>query len=118
MFAIGLDLGQKRDHSAIAVVERHDYTGLLMVRFACRVPLGTSYPQVVEMTGWVVDSVRDAGPCALAVDATGVGAPVIEMLQAARLGCEICPVTITGGDTESQRAGGWSVPKKDLIAGL
>ena len=59
------------------------------------------------------------GECALVVDATGVGAPVVEMLRAARLGCEIAAVTITGGEKAKRRAGaGWNVPKQDLIAGV
>ena len=58
------------------------------------------------------------GQCALAVDATGVGAPVVEMLRAAGLSCEI-----EGGDDYGRRAGesdrsGWNVPKQDLIAGV
>ena len=51
----------------------------------------------------------------MAVDATGVGAPVVDMLRAAQLGCDLAAVVITGGD----RAGSaGSVPKRDLIAGL
>jgi hypothetical protein len=57
------------------------------------------------------------GQCCLAVDATGVGAPVVEMLRAAAA-CEICAVTITGGEREHQTGHGWSVPKQDLISGL
>jgi hypothetical protein len=48
------------------------------------------------------------------VDGTGVGAPVVDMLRAAGLGCEITAVSITGGDRESRRG----VPKRDLIAGV
>ena len=50
MFAIGLDLGQKRDHTAIVVVERqrrHPYLVApdkeLLVRAAERLPLGMTY---------------------------------------------------------------------------
>lgn len=48
----------------------------------------------------------------MVVDGTGVGAPVVDMLRAAGLGCEITAVSITGGDRESRRG----VPKRDLIA--
>ena len=51
--------------------------------------------------------------CSLTVDATGV-----ETLRAARMGCEIRPVTITGGERAHVHSYGWSVPKQDLIAGL
>jgi hypothetical protein len=96
MFYIGIDLGQRRDHTAIAVAERMDrYAGYqgaefdhLRVRYLERVALGTSYP------------------------------PVVDLLRAARLGCEITAVTITGGERASQTAGGWNVPKSDLIASV
>jgi len=130
MFHIGLDLGQRRDHTAIAVVERVERPRAflapekepLMLRHVERVPLGTPYPEVVARVREVAGSDELAGQCALVVDATGVGVPVVEMLRAGRLGCEITAVTITGGEQGSQRqgAGGfdWSVPKRDLIAGV
>jgi hypothetical protein len=52
------------------------------------------------------------------VDATGVGAPVVDMLRRARLGGTLAPVLITGGETETQGAGYYRVPKRDLITGL
>jgi len=142
MFCVGLDLGQKRDHSAIAVAERVDHqepwpVGNAMVsergrkeirvRLVERVPLWTPYPVVVERVRAIVNHPELRGKCSLAVDATGVGGPVVDALRAARLGCEIVAVTITGGDREQRSDGGgwgtagvtrWSVPKRNLIAGI
>jgi len=115
--AVGIDLGRLRDHTAIAVVERLRDGGMV-VRFVERVKLGTPWAKVVDRVRSIVTHQRMAGLCAVAVDATGVGSPVVEMLQKAGLGCEIVPVTITGGERESQTAQGWSVPKKDLMTGL
>jgi hypothetical protein len=123
MYFAGLDLGQRRDYSALAVVEkieqRRAFGGaglaLMAVRYAERMPLGTPYPKVVERVREIVRSDELRGDCALAVDATGVGAPVIDMLRAARLGCEIAPVTITGGERSS---GYETVAKRDLMAEL
>ena len=115
-FFVGVDLGQRRDHTAIAVVEQS--RGELLVRFLMRVPLGTPYPIVVDLVREVTAHEQLAGRCVAVVDATGVGAPVVDMLRNARLGCEVVPVTITGGDKESGSHLGWSVPKKDLIAGV
>jgi hypothetical protein len=130
MFYVGLDLGQSRDHSAIAVVERKEpvrafqvqRSEALLVRHVERVPLGTPYPRVVSRVRGIVRDGELRGQCSLAVDGTGVGAPVVEMLRAARIGCEISAVTITGGERAHSYQGaggaGWNVPKQDLIAGV
>jgi hypothetical protein len=126
MFYIGIDLGQRRDHTAIAVVERMNrYMGYqseefdhMRVRYLERVALGTSYPAVVERVRAVARQVSNEGQFGLIVDATGVGAPVVDLLRAARFSCEITAVMITGGEKASQTAGGWNVPKTDLIAGV
>jgi hypothetical protein len=119
-FFVGLDLGQSRDPSAIAVLEADDG---LVLRYLERAPLGTPYPELVEWVRDIVTADRLRGQCGLAVDGTGVGAPVVDMLRVARLGCEVSDVTMTGGDRESDRgsqwnAPRWNVPKRDLIAGL
>jgi hypothetical protein len=52
------------------------------------------------------------------MDATGVGAPVLDLLRQANLGCGIVPVNLTGGDLVSQSGSLWNVPKQVLISGL
>jgi hypothetical protein len=124
MFCVGMDLGQRKDYTAIAVVERRDMreafqrTALhsIAVRHVERLPLGTPYAAVVRRVREIVQSDALRGDCSLTVDATGLGAPVMEMLRAGRLGCEICAVTITGGEREHANGSGTSVPKRDLIA--
>jgi Terminase RNaseH-like domain len=128
MFYIGVDLGQKLDYTAIAIVEREDARGYagqpvppmrLLLRRVHRVPLGTPYPRVVELIRDVTCERVLAGQCALVVDGTGVGAPVVDMLRAAGLRCELTAVTITGGDRETRRGSrDVGVPKRDLIAGV
>ena len=115
-FYIGVDLGQKQDHTAIAVVERTEF---LLVRHVERVALGTPYPLVVAHLREMVGRPELRRQCALVVDGTGLGGPVVEMLRGAGLGCEITAVTITGGERE-HRSGGQqvSVPKRDLMAGV
>ena len=134
MFIIGVDLGQKRDHTAIVMVEkpyRHPLASVadptLTVRMAQRLPLGTLYPTTVEVIRYVVGMAMRAGyvrgqvACQLVVDATGVGRPVVDALQSAGLGCQVTAVTITGGDKQHYRRGEGSsmnVPKQDLMAQL
>jgi hypothetical protein len=119
---VGLDLGQKIDPSAVVVVERIEHRRAFMgsaferlvVRYIERMPLGTPYPRVVERVRRIVQSQALRGNCVLAVDASGVGAPVVDMLRAAQLGCSMTAFTITGGE----RSGGESVTKRDLVAGV
>ena len=121
MYYMGLDLGQRRDPSAVAIVERQERYAArapLVVRHLQRVPLGTSYPLVVEAVREALISDELRGQCSLTIDATGLGAPVLDMLRAARLGCELTAVTITSGARETQQGLNWSVPKRDLMAGL
>ena len=117
MYFLGLDLGQKQDPAALAVVEKTPELKL-MVRYVERAPLGTPYPRVVDWVRQVATNRQIAGRCELAVDATGVGNPVVEMLRAAGLGCDIAAVTMTGGERETQSGQTWNVPKRDLMAGL
>ena len=134
MFYIGIDLGQKRDYTAIAILEKEnarlinrprDYMALprvlpkLLLRRLERVPLGTPWPRIVDRIRSITHEPPFAGRCALAVDGTGVGAPVVDMLLESRPGCDLTAVTITGGDQASRRNWPWvAVPRRDLITGV
>jgi hypothetical protein len=131
-YFVGLDLGQSQDHSALAVVEREEFlleemdyatyerkrARRFRVRFLERLALGTAYPRVVERVREVVGRRALVGRCTLVMDATGVGAPVLDLLRVANLGCGVVPVNLTGGERESHSGGVWSVPKGVLITGL
>lgn len=122
MFYIGVDFGQSVDFTAIAVLEREecgvrpwmepDFKGL-SVRWLERMPLGTPFPDVVRRIEEIVAKLE--WNCSAAVDATGLGAPVVDMLRNARLGCDLSPVVITAGDRPRQERGRWYVPRRDLI---
>jgi hypothetical protein len=127
MLYAGLDLGQKHDFSAIAVVEREDERrhGLsssvmkcLRVRHLERVPLGTPYASVAARVSALFWQPEFRQTKQLVVDATGVGGPVVELLRAVGLPCRVISVTITAGDAEHGRGNDWHVPKRDLLMGL
>ena len=116
-YFVGLDLGQKGDYTAIAVVE-HEIQALggtdpvtfeprtatrLDVRHLERLALGTSYLDVVERVVELVHAPELTKNCTLVVDATGVGAPVVDLLRRAPLECTMLAVMITGGDQQSRR---------------
>jgi hypothetical protein len=123
---VGLDLGQKSDHSAIAVVEREEQTMAWMgsapramnVRHLERIRLGTPYTSVVERVREIVRHPMMVGRARLVADATGVGGPVIDLLRTARLECPLTAVTITSGERAHSVGEHWHVPKKDLLTGL
>lgn len=131
-YFVGLDLGQSQDFTALAVVERAEVAGAwdpvtfeyrtetaVRLRHMERIALGTSYPEVVARVGRVMRSAALAeGGRNLIVDATGVGQPVVDLLEREDLPCRIWPVTITGGASEGMSKGTYRVPKRDLIIGL
>jgi hypothetical protein len=130
MYSIGVDLGKRNDFTAIVIVERRDIIRAYLppsfegihVRYAERVPLGTLYMSVAERLKKIVQHPNMAGKCMVTVDATGLGDPVMEMLRAAKLGCQLSSVKITAGDREHtySEAGGTyhCVPKQNLIGGV
>ncbi len=130
-FYIGVDLGQKHDFTAIAVVEYRPANlphwlnpwdvpkETFRLRHLERVPLGTPYPKVVESVAALTRKPELEGRCTVVVDGTGVGWPVVEMLKgSSRLECPVVAVTITGGERAQRHKDGWNLPKQDLLATL
>ncbi len=122
-YFIGLDLGQAVDYTALAILERtwRDTGGQRVTRYDVghleRPPRGTSYPAIVALVQQRATAAAARGTVvAVAVDRTGVGAPVVDLLQRARLPGRIVPITITGGDTVGRDGPGFRVPKRDLVA--
>jgi hypothetical protein len=131
-FVVGLDLGQSQDFTGLVILEKAEFLGAwnaatfahevetaVRMRYIERMPLGTSYPDIVTWVGRVMESKgMTEGKKSLVVDATGVGRPVVDLLERAEMPCKILPVTITGGATEGMTKGAHRVPKRDLIMGL
>ena len=128
---MGVDLGQAKDFTALAVLECAEVLGAwdaimydhrkhieLRLRHLERLPLGTPYPTVAERMVKITRSEAIAGRCTLVVDATGVGRPVVDLLKRERPGCLVMPVNITGGASESRNGDYYGVPKRDLVTGV
>jgi phage FluMu gp28-like protein len=111
-YTIGVDLGQVSDFTAVAVLEegpsRH-YALRYMDRIRNR-----PYTEIVDRIKKLVRKLPGT-PC-LAVDATGVGRPVIDMMREARIDADLYPVTITGGDAVTRDGFEYRVPKRDLCS--
>jgi hypothetical protein len=104
---VGVDIGQKRDPSAICVAEtdkrqaggRTEYHYL--VRHLDRLPLGTPFPSVARRVGQVLAGVEQrtgSHPHRLYVDATGLGAPIVDLLREQSPTTRIVAVYFNHGD--------------------
>ena len=129
---IGIDVGQKRDPTAVCVAQRESrdedgraYTHYL-IRHLERLPLGTPYPQVAERIGQIATGVKERTgyPPSLFIDATGVGQPVVDAVSQGRheLG-QVTGVYFTHGDRVSEiqsgpRYIGLSLGKSLLVSNL
>lgn len=109
---IGIDLGQKRDPTAIAVAEiehrdaddaqgdRSHKEAHYLIRFLNRLPLGTPYPETARRLGEIFRLVKGRAGLTprIFVDATGVGAAVVDMLNSQVPTASLWAVTFTHGD--------------------
>ena len=102
---VGVDIGQRRDPTAIAVVEQEHRGSEThhMARHLERLPLGSPYPAVAERVAAVVQgvhSVTSGDAPTLYVDATGVGTPIVDVLRGAGVGnlARLVAVYFTHGD--------------------
>lgn len=132
-FAVGVDVGQAHDPTAICVACRIDTTALnpmladanprkgprYEVLHLERLRLGMPYPQQVD----AIEDMLCRAPLnrmspGLLVDYTGVGRPVFDMFAERRALQRARGVVITGGRETSRNRAGWSVPKAELVSKL
>ena len=140
-FAIGLDLAQRTDRTALAVILRTwqaRKTGRLtwqtdqnfFLGFLRTWPKGTPYTRIVTDVEAIYRQPAFVGAVynrqaetwtrptpTLAVDQTGIGQAVFDMLKARITATH--GIIITGGETaarDDRRT--WRVPKKDLISAI
>ncbi len=128
-FIIGVDLGQARDYTAIAVLERfEELTGkaakgrwLTQVRYEMphleRPPLGTSYPAIIQRLKDLIERLPAHERLKIVVDQTGVGRPVVDLMRKEKL--KVIPITIKfSGSISGSVYGGYKVPKRELVSNL
>jgi hypothetical protein len=139
-FTVGLDLGQVSDPSAIAILDERIETKRSMglddsrimnpgreiisrvyhLRHLERPPLGTAYTEIVRGMVDLMNNPMLEGQSDLIVDATGVGRPVIQVMQES--GLRPIPVIITfgeaGKDIVMGEDGYFRVPKVDIMSSL
>lgn len=107
-YFVGLDLGRKRDHSAIVVIERRlqaintryidintKWRETQHVRYARQWTLGTPYGDVAKDVAALYQRLAPMGKTHIIIDQTGVGDAVYEMLRSELRGIHIEGVVIT-----------------------
>jgi hypothetical protein len=145
-FFLGLSLAPPSAPTGLAVLSRSpaldaagaprlDHNGDALGRYALvhleRAAAGTPYPDVVKFVADLLarpGALHDACPAPLAVDATAVGRPVVDLVLDARLPAGVTPVSLTAGGAPARdvwRGGrgfasvpSYRVPKPDLIAAV
>jgi hypothetical protein len=109
---MGVDLGQTADYTAITILEER-VENSYDVRFLERLR-NTPYPAIVRRLDHLVKRLPERPD--MAVDATGVGRPVIDMIKDANLDASVYPITLTGGDAVSTGGMERHVPKRDVAS--
>jgi hypothetical protein len=117
MLSLGIDIGQQRDPTAIALLKGSEQNGIVSLecRFLERLPLDTSYPtvarRVAEIERNAIQTARQrvfdrtgyAYPdiyLTTYIDATGVGKPIVDLLAEHKV--KVMPCYFTHGDRRTE----------------
>jgi hypothetical protein len=121
----GLDLGQSADYSAFIILERRGFspqTYMFDCRYLHRWQLKTPYPKIVsDSVRWMGSESLNKGAhsqTTLAVDKTGVGAPIVDLFKREKMRARLVPILITGGDSVSRDGDTVRVPKRNLVSSV
>lgn len=121
---VGIDLGEAGNHTAVAAVDRqplakpiHRRKFRYALRFLEEYELGIHYPDQVARLAETLRKPAFKGS-KVGADYTGVGRPVVQLLQLQRCPVSLFPVLITSGanatfDREHRE---YHVPKRELVA--
>jgi len=124
---LGVDLGQSKDFTALAMVQRITRSVLhedgtvrsdtvYHLRRLERVPLLTRYPAIIRGVQQLMSTPPLSEDSHLVVDKTGVGAAILDMFREA--GMTAHAITIHGGDAVTREYLHDRVPKRDLVGTL
>jgi hypothetical protein len=129
---IGLDLGQRADHAAIAVLYFHqvplgrrnpttwamEYRNFLHLRQIHQIPLGTPYPEIARLIRDLLQHFEIEGRATLIVDAGGPGLPFIDFLRTQSLPAHLIKLNITSAGTPHLTNGLYHASRAQLLTNL
>lgn len=128
MVYIGVDIGQSQDPTAVVVADPvlRDNNIHYMIRYLRRLPLGISYPTIIEELIRIYQNIPEPNTgCKLQkqvwIDATGVGKPVVDLIRSNAPYIKLHEVFITGGEAKN-KINPWTsvikLPKAYLVSRL
>jgi hypothetical protein len=132
-YFIGLDLAQRIDFSAFAVLTAVTHTAdtrdpvtyqrakteLLRLRDADLCPHGLEYAKIPSVVNQIRRALGWDLNITLAVDASGPGMPVVDMIKASRPQVDIQPyVIVPGGAGLNHRKGIYTIGRQTLLSNL
>jgi hypothetical protein len=118
-FVIGVDPGQQVDPTAIAVVQvGRGQRPLFRCGHLQRLPLGTSYPEMVWRVKELSDRPIFRGRSEIVVDETGVGRAVCDLFEDQGFYPQRVTITAGYGAEVKDSARHYSVPKLQLVSRL
>lgn len=126
MIVIGVRIGQRHESSAVCVAETEERTvderrgDHFLVRHLERIPAGASFTTVAKRIGEVVEEVywRKQQPPDVYVDATGLGEPVLDLVDREAKHGWVLAVYLNHGDQRVTDAGVVKLGKAWLVARL
>lgn len=114
-YYLSIDWGALNDYTAIVILEVERGKGSVV--HLQRLELGTPYPAQVDSVKGIYSSLQMFRlPITVVSDATGIGRPISDLLNAAGIGH--ISLTITGGNTSTKTGQEWHIPKRDLVSSL
>jgi hypothetical protein len=128
MVYIGVDIGQSQDPTAIVVADPviRDNEIHYVIRFLRRLPLGISYPAIIEEIIRIYQNIPEPEGKhrlhkQLWIDATGVGKPVVDLIRTNAPYIKLHEVFIAGGEGRN-KINPWTraikLPKAYLVSRL
>lgn len=116
-YIIGIDLAKLHDYTAVTVLDVAETTiDGYVVRNVYRYPVGLEYHRVAQHIMDQLSGRPYDGDVVLAVDATGLGGPVLEQFRGQM--SPVIGISITAGSSVTRNSQDFRVPKIDLVSTL
>ena len=118
---IGVDVGQRHEASGVCVVEESKRGDMhYLVRYLARIPAGSTLPQIVQRVSEISRGAKlQATRCPhIFVDLTGLGTPVLELMQSEIPEAYLYPVYFNHGDQMRQEYPDLRIGKAFLVSRL